>query len=117
MERIIKFRTWHKGGDGMREVQPNMFGKVYGNDCYELMQFTGILDANGKEIYEGDIVGYMNPRQEDKMYSRKIIQWITSVNSTGFNIRMPRSRGAGSVEMRYVVLGNIYQNPELLTND
>ncbi|RZK79784.1 MAG: hypothetical protein EOO85_02720 [Pedobacter sp.] len=74
---------------------------------YELMQFTGLKDKNGKEIYEGDIllhkgakgVVVFNSELSMFMVSFKLLVSTYSFDSIH-----------GSVE----VIGNIHENPELL---
>lgn len=58
--REIKFRAWDKNNNKMVFVG-DKYAKTYGQmiDMFEdedLMQFTGLHDAKGKEIYEGDII-------------------------------------------------------------
>ena len=63
--REIKFRAWDKENEVMIYPKGILFdGRVVNFSCgilepfegYELMQYTGLKDKNGKEIYEGDIV-------------------------------------------------------------
>ena len=65
--REIKFRAWDKENKVMIYPKGILFdGRVVNFNCgilepfeeYELMQFTGLYDKNGKEIYEGDIIKY-----------------------------------------------------------
>lgn len=70
------------------------------------MLYTNLKDKNGKEVYEGDIL----MRQEYTKYNRnagrryKIVLWGVG-NTAGFNIRKAD---------KYEIIGNIYENPELL---
>jgi hypothetical protein len=71
---------------------------------YELMQFTGLHDKNGKEIYEGDIL------QTDAFKRHSIfhiVQWDERRN--GWSDYSPKDQ--------FYITGNIYENPELLTGN
>jgi uncharacterized phage protein (TIGR01671 family) len=96
------------------------------DDGYELMQFTGLQDKNGKEIYEGDIIKFylfLAPMGDAKEELRgKIIFKEGSYYTEFFNEW--KGDGDGTMDDRLSshlldgdgseVIGNIYENPELL---
>ena len=126
MNREIKFRAWIKELNEIREVEyinfwkkmisyPNKFCKEYylNADFYEieLMQYTGLKDKNNKEVYEGDIV---------KLRANHGIGVIKYSDEWGaFVVEYIKPRPLAVLGMNYYkedieVLGNIYENPELL---
>ena len=97
--------------------------KFWLDDCIKLMQYTGLEDKNGRKIYEGDIVS--SYAQTGKESSRSIIVWEDEESSSGWNIKVikdfypPKQEGciisiSRNDVMDYEVIGNIYENPELL---
>jgi uncharacterized phage protein (TIGR01671 family) len=108
--RKIKFRAWDKE-KGMLHYDgifnsPNFF------DNSNLMQFTGLKDKNEKEIYEGDVVrikGYSGGIEGDI----DEIRLIKDIRQVWCQYDIDNAMEAG---MDVEVMGNIYENPELLTN-
>ena len=78
-----------------------------------IMQNIGLQDRKGKDIYEGDIVRYVARQATGKVHNTKryrVIEYRIGLNTAGFNIGAGRERSC-----RYEVVGNIYENPELIT--
>ena len=99
-----KCRVLYKGENGTNEYDTFELSKV------NLMQYTGLKDKNGKEIYEGDIIKYTQHYFNTPMikYKTKIVEW--KYDKWGV---YETNAGESDIE----VIGNIYENPELLKND
>lgn len=125
MSRVINFRAWDKtyqkmyyngfyvGSDGELSFDPKVF-TVGGYDPLnmEIMQYTGLKDKNGVELCEGDIIS-------NKKYFTKVVSWIDGgfrLSGIGYEEDYEKSIHINFAKS-YDVLGNIYQNPELLKND
>lgn len=79
----------------------------------ELLQFTGLKDLNGTEIYEGDIVKGQHPVDfEKRPFIGRVFYWDGAWYH-GFHNDRPPKRMWEYVE----VIGNIYENPELLEGE
>lgn len=103
--RIIFYSSgdWNMGGWNDVEIDPSTLG-----------QYTGLKDKNGKEIYEGDIVksiggkiGYVVFLAQEMGY---VVVWDNCDTRLGH-----RNRGGGyGDDLSIEVIGNIYDNPELI---
>ncbi len=119
--REIKFRAWDKnrrtmvnGGSFFDVSQTQGVDRwVFGMDVFnhpdnvELMQYTGLKDKNGKDIYEGDIVRWWDSSISKIFYNQ---------NTASFNPITEIGNIVDMITERFEVIGNIYQNPELLDN-
>jgi len=112
--RPIKFRAWHKKLQVMfPDVGVNKGEVLYDTRWYreeevEIMQFTGLKDKNGKGIYEGDILRKLTG---EKIVIHPIIpiQRFYEEHCSPYN-----DDWMTWCDQDYEVIGNIYENPELL---
>lgn len=85
----------------------------------ELLQYTGRKDKNGVEIFDGDIVSSIDFEHNREHKGIVVFDrggFRVAVNLKGFKFNLPFSSFEGN-ESSLQVLGNIYQNPELLERE
>jgi len=114
MDREIRFRAWDCFNEtmwmqnGLGNFFTSMEKFTSGGNKIVLMQYTGLHDKNGKEIYFKDIVeapsgqSFIVDWLDDEM--RIALRSISNCTWYNFNVGL------------YKVIGNIYENPELLNN-
>lgn len=146
--REIKFRAFSTAGMNKVLLFDFVENKVMLDDgdfrklgSIELMQYTGLKDKNGKEIYEGDILQYNKP---DGIYCEVKIGFYNNnergaMNASGVGVylhnichRTKQEKKEGFVDIDNIsdlrgfnleawcnnvdIIGNIYENPELIKN-
>lgn len=125
MSRTIKFRVWI--GVDRKMCYDFRINAKTGNYCwisnngtwnnckeFPVMQFTGLKDVNGHEIYEGDIISHSFKDCKKTIALYQLIQWEhlpagddMDMDSYGYHIN-PHWGG------QYEIVGNIFENPELV---
>ena len=145
--REIKFRAWDSklskiifGGDNLTEADgwfmyPDGFLMLYDYDDFGksdfhehliypdknrfvLMQYTGLKDKNGKEIYEGDIIKFSDGFTQNDRVAKVVFSnggFVCQNRSAKFNIENIDTGGATTQYPE--IIGNIYENPELIKQD
>ncbi len=125
MNREIKFRAWDKEGKRWMDDPDyavcncgSIFLRKSGTtdysctktDRFVLMQYTGLKDKNGREIYDGDIL--------DAFGGKAVVRWNgwcyepLDICTCGCSREFQKNPSKISEKMK--VLGNIYENPELI---
>lgn len=114
MKREIKFRAWDKNSNEW--FVPMFIRRQWYKDLYQyaegvvldcpIVQFTGLKDKNGREIYEGDVVRCFDTAGE-KVYDRV-------VDFYGFRGEIWGEEQNGRTKVE--IIGDIYENPELIDN-
>jgi len=111
--RDIRFRAWDNLLGVMIDVPMEIITNQQNNPktlnaalkCFDLMQYTGLHDKNGKEIYEGDIVRY-----DGDEYNKDIEEEVEFKGGAFYPVcNFPVE------EVNIEVIGNIYENKSRLT--
>ena len=126
MQRLTKFRAWDKIANKMyspKSFKRRHYGLNYQTDSVELsfsgmehaeqvllMQYTGLKDKNGVEIYDGDIAecNYCTKHNLQIVYDAPQFRLKSVGGEACDNAHLIR------INTWLKVIGNIYENPELL---
>lgn len=125
--REIKFRAYEKAYNVIREVVSIKFAdktvvlrddffddvRLLNFDDVNLMQYAGEKDKNGVEIYEGDVVSFKSAHSDCGYKTIGEVVWYRG--EAAFLVECNGEIFKHFDEIREIeVLGNIYENPELL---
>lgn len=127
--REIKFRAWDKELKMMAYWYPEnphhwhtkqdqilySFPKQDGPFLSDWMQYTGLKDKNGKEIFEGDIVEAI----WDMTGTNEILKTIAEVKFSEGSFVWDDKKRHDSLFYKHItfnIIGNIWENPELVAN-
>jgi hypothetical protein len=104
-----KFKVWDSISKKMwdwEKIKDIALVEFINKEHYHLMQFTGLFDKNGKEVYEGYIMKTQTGRIVQVVFERGMFKQLYGIESSVSLVTNCESSET---------IGNIYQTPELLT--
>jgi uncharacterized phage protein (TIGR01671 family) len=110
-QRQIKFRAWDTRNSRF-VFDPDIYSSQQYHKRFTLEQFTGLLDKNGKEIYEGDVLA-----DAKSIYRPQV---VFEDGRFAFAFTYENGHDVAPCQEWYItnnqleVIGNIHENPELL---
>jgi uncharacterized phage protein (TIGR01671 family) len=135
MSRVIKFRAWDETRsrmiqpdelgnsaasltlpDGTKRIMPIItFAMIAPHAGFTLEQFTGLLDREGKEIYEGDIIAvvYRDLIRGEVIWSPEYLTYLIK-RHYGSEYMSDYLADAQNQGAPITVIGNVHQHPHLL---
>jgi uncharacterized phage protein (TIGR01671 family) len=125
MAREIKFRVWdttlsHGFWHWSASDTDFNLAKELKNGTMPINQFTGLHDKNGKEIYEGDVIEWSvyedaqdTPSGEEEQHHRRDSVYFSN-GCFAFERRKELLFNFLAPHRKLEVIGNIYENPDLL---
>lgn len=105
--REIKFRAWNKEKQKIITWESMQGWRIDAIRNENIMQYTGLKDKNGKEIYEGDIVNSEN-------YGKGIVDFKNGALGVGGMSFGEHEGEHSNYRKNWKIIGNIYENKELL---
>jgi hypothetical protein len=114
----IKFRYWNRSSKKMMEVTTLNFPLPKEVEV-DVMQYTGLQDVYGNEIYEGDILDLVNQKHRDT----NLFPVLVVYDNGSFRTKRPQCSDYNSqnlhddtiIEYDVKIVGNVYQNYDLLS--
>ena len=123
MQRTIKFRAWDKTLNKIHSWSTieNHFTleELLDDNFFEAMQYTGLKDKYGTEIYDGDYIRYSTRTINGSIYTHvcRVFQHESGTwRIEGYHEDNHSYETKGTVYAAHLiceVIGNIYENPEL----
>ena len=119
--RTLKFRAWHKDKKEMTDnplhvgtstcaMGINQLLNLFESENLILMQFTGLKDSKGKEIFESDVCRW---ESKEGVIEDYIVVWNDKKACYELQL-IGRDVGNMEIDSDLTVIGNIYENPSLL---
>jgi uncharacterized phage protein (TIGR01671 family) len=115
-KRIIQCETNKNGYTVEHVLEKVSIDHILQDPIFEVMQFTGLHDKNGNEIYEGDILSIHSEETYGVIiWNNNYSCWEYLINNDPEESKFPYSGMLNKdISDLYLIEGNIFENPEIL---